>query len=197
MKWNKTILAAVAVILPLGMGIGNALSYFTDSVTSAGGYAVEVGEPQTDITETFGNWTKHVTVTNTGDIPVYVRARAFSGSRYELVCSGETDENGAGWTKTGDYYEYDTVLEPGQKTPVLNIEIKNVPKDATDRDSFNVVVIYERTPAVQYNEDGSVKLVNGKPVPDWKYKVVQQSEFPAKAESAKPDGEQPEGGDKS
>lgn len=196
MKWNKTILAAAAVVLPLGVGIGSALSYFTDNVTSSGGYAVEVEEPQTEITETFGDWTKHVTVTNTGEIPVYIRARAFCGSQYELVYRGETGANGEGWTVSGDYYEYNTVLGVGETTPVLNIEIKNVPQDATDRDSFNVVVIYERTPAVQYNEDGSVKLdANGRPVPDWNYKVVQQTEFPAETEN--PGVEQTEGGNES
>lgn len=196
MKWNKTILAAAAVVLPLSVGIGSALSYFTDNVSSSGGYAVEVGEPQTEITETFGNWTKHVTVTNTGEIPVYIRARAFSGSQYELVYSGETGADGAAWTVSGDYYEYNRLLGVGETTPVLNIEIKNVPQDATDRDSFNVVVIYERTPAVQYNEDGSVKLdENGRPVPDWNYKVVQQTEFPTKTEDS--GTEQTEGGNES
>ena len=55
MKLNKMILAAAAVVLPLSIGAGSALAYFTDNVSSVGGYAVEVGAPDTEITETFGD----------------------------------------------------------------------------------------------------------------------------------------------
>ena len=67
----------------------------------------------------------------------------------------------------------------GETTSGLDIKIEGVPQDATDKDAFNVVVIYERTPAVQYMEDGSVKLDDeGNPMPDWNYGVKQESEFP-------------------
>mgnify|MGYP001115130754 CR=1 FL=1 len=62
----------------------------------------------------------------------------------------------------------------GETTSGLDIKIEGVPQDATDKDAFNVVVIYERTPAVQYMEDGSVKLDDeGNPMPDWNYSVKQ------------------------
>ena len=34
MKLNKMILAAAAVVLPLSIGAGSALAYFTDNVSS-------------------------------------------------------------------------------------------------------------------------------------------------------------------
>lgn len=214
MRLDKKILATAAVVLPLSAGIGSALAYFTANTTAAGGYEVEVGAPSTDITETFGDWTKHVSVTNTGEVPVYVRVRAFSGSQYTL------SYDGSGWTLKNGYYEYDTVLEVGATTSGLDIKIEGVPQDAADKDTFNVVVIYERTPAVQYNKDGSMKLdENGKPLPDWSYSVRQESEFPTDTgnvtqpeepgtpetpeipetptDPVNPDPDQTEGGDKS
>ena len=87
MKFYKTILAAMAVALPLSAGIGNAFSYFTANAGAQGGVGVEIGPPKTEITETFGEWTKHVTITNTGDIPVYVRVQALSGRKNPFTYS--------------------------------------------------------------------------------------------------------------
>lgn len=156
MKWNRTILAAMALALPLSAGIGSAYSYFTANAGAQGRLAVEVGSPETEITETFGQWTKHVTITNTGDLPVYVRVQAFSGSQYPLTYT----TNGA-WNYEDLYYVYNTVLLPGEATTPLDIKITGV--EETDKDNFNVVVIYERTP---------VKYSDGKPqAPDWNYSV--------------------------
>lgn len=152
MKLNKMILATAAIVLPLSVGVGSALAYFTDSVSSAGGYVVEVG-PDTNMTETFGSWTKHITVTNAEDgVPVYVRVKAFSGSQYSLEYI-----TGGKWLEGADgYYYYDGILEKSTTTPVLDIKINDVPENATDKDAFNVIVVYERTP-VEYNENGTPK----------------------------------------
>lgn len=161
MKLNKTILAAIAVVLPLSTGIGSALSYFTANAESQGRLGVEVGPPQTEIRETFGDWTKHVTITNTGEIPVYVRVGAFSGSQYPLsyVLNGS-------WISDGSYYVYNQILNPGDTTTALDIKISGV--EETEKDNFNVVVIYERTP-VTYDAEGNAKEA------DWNYSVRQES----------------------
>lgn len=179
MKLSKKILAAAAIVLPLSIGTGSALAYFTANDMSSGSCGVEVGNPQTEIDEKFGNWQKQVTITNTGDVSVYVRVKAFSGSQYPLTC-----QPGEGWKDGGDgYYYYTPILgteDNNKSTTALGIKIgnDNIPADATDKESFNVIVIYEKTPAVKYDESGNM-------VPDWDYKIVQQSEFPS---------EQPEGG---
>ena len=81
--------------------------------------------------------------------PVYIRARAFCGSQYTLVYSGE------GWTQGSDgYYYYGNIVNGGASTGRLDIRIENIPADPEEMERFNVVVIYESTP-VKYHEDGS------------------------------------------
>ena len=182
---NKKMLAiafTAALLLPVCAGIGRAYAYFTDHVAaSGGGYVMEIGKPDTELKETFGSWTKHVTVKNTGEIPVYVRVKAFCGNEYHL----EFKENG-NW-KAGDdgYYYYigesDSgagVLKVQEETPPnLDIEIRlnqkgtdengkeyylpipgnpdNQGNPAENRVDFNVVVVCERTP-LQYDENGDL-----------------------------------------
>lgn len=173
MKWNKTILAAAAVVLPLSAGIGTALSYFTANDEAVGGYEVVVGAPDTEIEEGFYNWKKEVRITNKADsdVPVYVRVKAFSGSEYPLEYTYGTDgEGNPYWRYEEDgYYYYNSILGIGEATEILNIEIKDVPDASvsTDKDKFNVIVIYERTSAVK--DDGKGNLV-----PDWDFAVKME-----------------------
>ncbi len=149
-------LAMVAIILCLGAGVGSAMAYFTTYARAEGGYTIKLGD-RTEFREEFSDWTKHVVVTSNPDSqPVYVRARAFSGSDYVLEYS---DESGM-WTPGEDgYYYYNGILAGGESTPELLVHISGIPEDAEAGDSFNVVVIYETTP-VLYDE-------NGNPYADW------------------------------
>lgn len=169
MKWNKTILAAAAVVLPLSVGIGNAISYFTANDTAVGGYEVAVGAPDTEIEEGFYDWKKEVRITNKAgsEVPVYVRVKAFSGSEYPLEVTWGTDENENPYWRYDEsdgYYYYNSILAIGETTELLTIEIQDVPDAAvsTDKDKFNVIVVYERTSAVK--DDGK-----GNMVPDWEF----------------------------
>lgn len=169
------ILAAAAVVLPLGIAGGSALAYFTANTTAAGGYAVEVGM-DTDIDEEFSNWTKHITIKNSPDGgAVYVRAKAFSGSQYSLTYPGTT-----GWYNGGDGYWYyadangkPTPLEPGKTTSELLVQITNMPADEADqKEEFNVIVIYEQMP-VKYNADGDPIVPTAN---DWEKYAVRKEE---------------------
>lgn len=138
---------ALAAVTVAGAGIGQAWAYFTTYAEAAGGYTITLGD-RTEIREDFNDWTKHVVVTSEeGSQPVYVRARAFCGSRFTLLYSGD------GWTQEGDYYYYGDILYGGQSTRTLDIRIADIP-ETLDKDYFNVVVIYESVP-VQYHEDGT------------------------------------------
>lgn len=163
MKKKKRIsvmLTVLAMMLPLGAGIGSTWAYFTDHVEAQSrGYAVEAGEPGTELEEEFGSWIKQVRMRNIGEIPVYVRLAAFCGSEYSLVHT--EDEN---WLKSGGYYYYtgnNGILEEGKETPCLLIRILDKNGDPLpDRAEgsaaqFNVVVIGERLP-LQYDSDGSL-----------------------------------------
>lgn len=162
MKRKNLILVALALVLVLGASMGSAWAYFTANAEAAGGYPIRLGG-RTDIGEDFSAWTKHITVSNEeGGQPVYVRAKAFSGSEYSLIYS---DASGL-WTPGGDgYYYYGAILNGGETTDELLVKIAGVPEDADleDAESFNVVVVYESTP-VQYDEAGN-------PYADWSIKL--------------------------
>ena len=151
-----TFLAAAAAAGVLAAGMGTAHAYFTTYVAVRGGFPIEMGD-RTEITETFSNWVKHVRIANeAGSEPVYIRAKAFCGSAYDLVY---VDESGR-WSPGEDgYYYYDGIVNGGEVTEELQVRIENVPEDITDPTSFNVVVVYESTP-VRYDEAGN-------PYADW------------------------------
>lgn len=145
-------LAAIALALTVSAHAGRTLAYFTDYVSASGSAAVSLSFPDTEIHEKVENWTKIVTVENTGDCDCYVRVRAYAGSSRTVAYIPEN-----GWVDGSDgYYYYDTPLAPGEVTESFKIQ---VPKPAeNDTEEFNVIVVSEHT-FVLYDEDGA---------PDWK-----------------------------
>ncbi|MEY8517084.1 hypothetical protein AALC25_09180 [Lachnospiraceae bacterium 29-84] len=157
MKKKSIFLAAAAAVLVSASTVGSAWAYFTTYAEAAGGYTISLGD-ETQVKEEFSDWTKHVTITSEeGSEPVYVRAKAFSGSEYKLIYS---DKSGK-WSPGDDgYYYYSDILNGGESTEELLVKIENIPEDAAN---FDVVVVYESTP-VKYEEDGT-------PYADWNGKV--------------------------
>lgn len=148
-KYYPGVLALAAAFTVASAGIGTAWSYFTTFAEAAGGYTIRLGD-RTEITEDFTDWTKHVVITNEDSSePVYIRVRAFCGSQYKLLYSGE------GWTQGSDgYYYYNEIVNGGASTAKLDVRIEDIPDDPEVTARFNVVVIYESTP-VRYHEDGT------------------------------------------
>lgn len=157
MKHKNILLAAAACMLILSAGAGSTWAYFTTYTQAGGGYQIRLGS-RSEAQEEVADWTKHVTVSNDGasNEPVYIRAKAFSGSQYDLTYSSVGNKWSLG---EGDYYYYSDIVEPGMATEALDIKIQGVPAETEDGDSFNVVVVYESTP-VCYQEDGT-------PYADW------------------------------
>lgn len=150
-KITNIISAALAVGLVCISGVQNANAYFTTYVTAKGGYEVS-WKHREKITEEFVDWNKYVTITSEEDsIPVYVRVKAFAGSRYKLTYQG------TGWTynEADGYCYYDSVLQGGGTATGLRVGIDNVPVNPKEGTDFNVVVVYETIP-VQYGADGSM-----------------------------------------
>lgn len=191
MKFNKTILAAFAVVLPLSAGIGSALSYFTANVAADGTVPVAI-VTDTDINEKVVDMKKHVVIKNTGEVPVYIRLIAYAGSEYKLAITSEDNS----WSTTAledvidgsdsdKYYEYESWVAPGAFTKEIVISIRDengeMIKPGVDIDAFNVVVAYERTPMAQYDADGNmIYKEDGKtPAPDWNYVAREEEKFPA------------------
>ena len=163
MKKKNVLLFVLAIVLILATSVGGALAYFTTFAEAKGGYTIHLSSVSTSIDGTFSDWTNSVIIDNDLDgQPVFVRARAFIGSQYELLYSGED------WTY-GDngFYYFDKILDAGETTTKLLIKIENVPSQERLGEleqllksvHFNAIVIYEATP-VLYDE-------NGNPYADW------------------------------
>ena len=151
---KKTLcLAGTALLLTAGLSVGSAMAYFTTYTQVSGGVTLSLGMTTTTPEETVDNWTKHVTVQNTGDYDCFVRVRAFAGAQYQdgLTYSGNN------WSLADDgYYYYSQIVEAGSSTEdVLDIRIAH---ENIDQD-FNVIVVQESAPVI-YDE-------NGNPTGDW------------------------------
>ena len=150
---KKTLgLAGAALFLTAGLSVGSAMAYFTTYTQVSGGVSLSLGTTSTIPEETVEDWTKHVTIENTGDIDCFIRVRAFAGSQYQdsLVYSGEN------WSLAADgYYYYSEILSPGETSGELLIAIDNMESNQ----SFNVIVVQESAPVI-YDGDGN-------PIGDW------------------------------
>lgn len=147
-------LAAAALTLTAGISAGTAMAYFTTYAEASGNVTLNMGFTETKPTEEFSNWTKHVTVKNTGDFACFVRVKALAGEKYQDGLQ-YSDSDGK-WTLGEEgYYYYSEPVAPGESSSVLDIKIDS--KDT--KDSFNVVVVQEST-KVLYNE-------KNEPYADW------------------------------
>lgn len=180
MKRKSILLAAVAVLLVLGLRVSPIWSYFTDSSYANGGLPITV-EPTTTVRERYGQQYKFVQITNTGKNPVYVRARVYSSLPTNVTASAWSEGTG-GWYYYGSE-ENPTILNPSESTGSLDPEHiddllgdENLfkvwidfpkPEEATDGMSYNVIVVYESVP-VQYDEDGS-------PYADWNFTLDRKT----------------------
>lgn len=143
---NKRIwLLLVAVVLVFSVSFGTTLAYFTTYAEAEGGHVLELGH-FTRIREEFSQWTKHVTLTNTGDRDCYVRLKAFCGSELKLEFTNESGK----WSLGDDgYYYYSDIVPIGGETEPIDIKI-DIPEGYTQ--DFNVVVVQECT-LVLYDGD--------------------------------------------
>lgn len=151
---KKTLgLAVTASLLTAGLSVGSAMAYFTTYTQTSGSVTLDLGMTTTNVDDEVVDWTKHVTVENTGSYDCFVRVRAFAGAQYQdsLTYSGNN------WSLAADgYYYYSQIVEAGTSTEdILNIHID---KKDSDKD-FNVIVVQESAPVI-YDE-------NGNPVGDW------------------------------
>lgn len=153
-------LSAAACLLVGGLTVGRAMAYFTAYANTSGGVVMDMGfteiVPDETVEAVEGGWIKHITVSNTGGYPCFVRVKLLYGEEYTV-----TSTLGAGWTDGGDgYYYYGTPVPAGGKTESEISAKIDAPKEALkDGMNFNVIVVAECTP-VLYNE-------NGEPYADW------------------------------
>lgn len=152
MKLKKCFYSALAAGILCISAVPAAHAYFTTYCEAQGGGPIML-EEKTEITESFSEWTKTVSIkSNEGSVPVFVRAKAFADQEIELTY--KSDDNS--WSEGKDgYYYYSSVLQAGENTSNLLVHIGNIPEGKEDDLDFNVVVIYECTP-VQYDDEGNM-----------------------------------------
>jgi hypothetical protein len=152
-----TLLAAAALVLVLGVSVGTAMAYFTTYATAKGGVPVTLGA-ETTIHEEYGDWEKTISIENTGEVPVFVRAQVIAGSQITVTVEG-TD-----WSFGDDgYWYYSEALPVGGKTANL---VASIDKGDVES-SFNVVVVQECTP-VMYDANGKAVTAENA---DWSMKA--------------------------
>ena len=161
------LIALLAFALVAGSGIGTAWAFFTTYATAKGSYTLKLGD-RSEIEEDVVEGRKEVVISVTEDSqPVFIRARGFGGEEYKLAYESESGN----WTenKEDGFWYYKLPVEAKGKTDKLTIHIldkdgkKIDASQVEDGTKFNVVVVYETTPAI-YEEDGTASA-------DWTSKV--------------------------
>ena len=165
------ILASLALLLMLAVGVRSSVAYFTSYAEGQGGETVQLKHWE-EIHEDVDGFNKAITITNPEydpengrpTQPVFVRARAYVGGEFEQYFSYA---GGAGWSDGGDgWWYYNEVLRPGDTTTVLNAALSDVPVDdngamiingsEVDQNQVNMVVVFESTLALyEYQADGT------------------------------------------
>ena len=84
-KTKHLCLAAAALTLTMGVSVGSAMAYFTTYASASGGASLSLSNTVTIPEEQVIDWTKHVTIANTGNQDCYVRVKAFAGSAYTFI----------------------------------------------------------------------------------------------------------------
>lgn len=154
MKRKDFVLAIVAVILVLGMSIGTAWAYFTDTTTVEGSISIKV-KPETTLLEDNAPGSKSIRITNTSEAAsVWVRARAYASADLGA------DASGTNWSGSiADWYVYDEPLAAGAQTEPLKLTFTLVspsasPAGVQNGDEQNIIVVYESVP-VRYDASGN------------------------------------------
>ncbi len=156
----------VSVVLILALAIGGTIAWMstkTDSVVNT----FNPSQVTCRVEEEFNGETKtNVNVTNTGDIPAFIRVKLVSyrtndaGDHIGGVAEAPSFNFGAGWVKYGDYYYYTKPVAPGA-TPAANLaEAIELVKDYADADGGHqsIDVIAE---AIQAGPEAAVKAAWG------------------------------------
>ena len=148
MKQKMLMIIAAAAITISCFAVQPTMAYFTASSSAEGMIELKLGDGKLDnIDEDVEAMVKKISISNTGDYDIFVRAKAI----FPDSCT-VTMETSEGWTAGQDgYYYYSDVVAPGDSTEKLNLKIEN--EGAGD---FNVVIVQEACKVI-YEEDGTAK----------------------------------------
>lgn len=160
---KRSLVLVVSLLALLLVVAGGTLAWLTaqDSVSNT----FTPAHVTCNVEEKFDGKTKSdVTIKNTSDIPVYIRAsiivtwKDFSGNVYGQLPVAGTDYTisyGTDWTRQGDYWYYTSPVAVGAKTPVLINSCTEVSANAPEGNyHLSVEIIAE---AIQSQPDRAVE----------------------------------------
>lgn len=144
---KKSLLLVAGIVLMLTIAIGGTIAYLvanTDSITNT----FEPGRVPITIEESFNGETKSdVYVTNTGNVPAYIRAKIIvtwkdkDGNVSAIKPVLNTDyrmSTGGGWTEESDgFYYYSVFVGAGKSTGYL---INNCTRIGTQPEGYDLSV---------------------------------------------------------
>lgn len=156
MKRNNLLFITLTIVLLVLVSVPSALAYFYTYTEVEGTIVVNLSDGS-DIVERIEKGNKIVNITAIDNSePVFVRVKYIAPSNMtadELIIVPDAE----GWSKDGEYYYYakpidgkDNTTLSGTTDKPLIISVQR-PSDSTDDDVFNVIVLYEMTPA-QFSE---------------------------------------------
>ena len=115
----------ICLVLLLAAGVSATLAYFSQASAPVIN-TFQAGTPGVKVDETFSGDTKtKITVSNTGDYPVYVRVRLvtyFEDEQGNVLAKDSPILNfseGDNWVELGEYYYYNAPLTAGSTTENL------------------------------------------------------------------------------
>ena len=163
MKTKWLFLAAAITLIISAVAVKPTMAYFTDTTKAEGGFQIKIGDGDPEIHEEVSGMTKKITIKNTGDYPIFVRAKAI----YPDDCKVTFEPTG-GWSDGGDgYYYYDNPVAPKESTPEDTPLTLKISRAETSTGDFNVIIVQEAT-RVSYDENGKV---------DWDSAVKSQDSY--------------------
>ena len=139
---NRFILTIFALVLCLSLSMGIALAYFSDYEEASGGATLNLGGI-TELTEGNREDGKDIVIENKGKTNMIVRVAVYGAEEYMNLTAPKD------WKKAGDFYYYQKVLTPGEKTStiVANVKQEWSGKTAPAFD-YEVTVVHESAQAV-------------------------------------------------
>lgn len=153
----------LALALAAGARVPDALAYFTSYASAEGKVRVGLAFSETETGDDVSDWTKHISVTNTGTVPCYVRVKVLVSEKYGKYVSYSSRSEGSWSQKEDGYWYYGYILNPGETSSEL---LALLDRTALGQDTengqeleFNVIVVQEHT-AVLYDSQGN-------PYADW------------------------------
>ncbi len=156
--WAILIPSALALTLAAGARVQDAMAYFTSYASAQGRVQVGLSFSETETGDDVSDWTKHISVLNTGTVPCYVRVKVLVSERYGKYVSYSAQVQGS-WTLGEDgYWYYGAVLNPGETASELLAALDRTAlgqdTENGEEQEFNVIVVQEHT-TVLYDDAGN------------------------------------------